>query len=75
MGHKSTKNQPNGAIMGNLPTNSISFDIYRANMNLDKGLYELEFSNVISWELFGAKMTREELKGLADFIYKYLENK
>ena len=75
MGHESTKNQPNGAIMGNLPTNSLSFDIYRANLNLDKGLYELEFSNVISWELMGMKMTKDELKGLADFINQYLENK
>ena len=36
--------------------------------------FDIEMSNVISWELFRAKMTREELKGLADFIYKYLEN-
>ena len=42
MGHESTKNQPNGAIMGDLPTNSISFDIYRANLSIEKGLYELE---------------------------------
>ena len=56
------------------PTERYNFDVYRAEIFRDGGYYELEMSNVISWELFGAKMTREELKGLADFINKYLEN-
>ena len=72
MGHKSTKNQPNGAIMGAQPTKSLSFDIYRAN---PKGLYELELSNVIGWDNMVLRMTKDELRGLTDFIYKYLENK
>jgi hypothetical protein len=75
MGQESTHNQSNMTIMGTNPTERYNFDVYRAEILRDGGYYELEMSNVISWELFGAKMTREELKGLADFIYKYLENK
>ena len=36
--------------------------------------FDITMSNVISWDLFQLKMTKEELKGLADFIYNYLEN-
>ncbi len=36
--------------------------------------FDVTISNVISWDLFQLKMTKEELKGLADFINKYLEN-
>lgn len=75
MGQESTKNQRNHPKMGNRSTERYNFDVYRAEILRDGGYYELEMSNVISWELFGAKMTREELKGLADFIYQYLENK
>ena len=75
MGHKSTKNQPNGAIMGAQPTKSLSFDIYRANPSIEKGLYELELSNVIGWDNMVLRMTKDELRGLTDFINKYLEDK
>ena len=37
-------------------------------------LYNLTINNVISWEWTKMKLTRSELKGLADFICKYLEN-
>lgn len=36
--------------------------------------FDITISNVISWDIFQLKMTKEELKGLADFINKYLEN-
>lgn len=36
--------------------------------------FNIGISNVISWEMMNVKMTKEELRGLADFIYKYLEN-
>ena len=35
--------------------------------------FDITISNVISWDIFQLKMTKEELKGLADFINKYLE--
>ena len=62
---KSPTNETNSA--------KLSFDVYRAELSREGGSHRLELSNVISWELFVAKMTRTELKGLADFIYRYLE--
>ena len=74
MGMKSPTNETNSALMGNQPTNKLSFDVYRAELSRDGGSHRLELSNVISWELMALKTTKEELKGLADFIYNYLEN-
>lgn len=70
---KSTTNETNQTLMGQEPTNKYVFDVYRAELNKRGEYSTLEMSNVISWELFVAKMTREELKGLADFINRYLE--
>ena len=36
--------------------------------------FRVDVSNVISWDIISLNMTRDDLKGLADFIYKYLEN-
>lgn len=51
-----------------------TIDVYKFKLFNHKDSYELELSNVISWELMVLKSTKEELKGLADFIYQYLEN-
>ena len=51
-------------------------DVYRFDTEtLSGNMVKFDISNVISWELMSVKMTRDELKGLADFIYKHLENK
>jgi hypothetical protein len=73
MAQESQYNQDSISLGAQKPT-KYSFDIYRAELINNHGTHELEFSNVISWELFVAKMTRTELKGLADFINNYLEN-
>lgn len=76
MAQESQYNQDSISLGAQKPT-KYSFDIYRAELINNHRTHELEmilFSNVISWELFVAKMTRTELKGLADFIYRYLEN-
>lgn len=39
-----------------------------------KTMHVIHLDNVISWDTFRMEATNEELKGLADFIYKYLEN-
>jgi hypothetical protein len=74
MGMKSPINETNTSLMGQEPTKKLSFDVYRVELSKDGGSNRLELSNVISWELMALKTTKEELKGLADFIYKYLEN-
>lgn len=63
-----------------LTKNSYKFDTYRfsiepASNNPDNKMYNLDLDNVISWDMVRMSSTREELKGLADFINKYLENK
>jgi len=34
----------------------------------------LEISNVISWDSLHCRITKDELKGLANFIYQFLDN-
>lgn len=36
--------------------------------------YNVTINNSISWDYMTMKASKEELRGLADFIYKYLEN-
>lgn len=35
--------------------------------------YDVTLNNSISWDYMTVKATKNELKGLADFIYEYLE--
>lgn len=51
-----------------------TIDVYKFKLFNHKDSYELELSNVISWELMNIKMTKVELKELADFINNYLDN-
>jgi hypothetical protein len=51
-------------------------DVYR--FDLDQFIndhYHFTVSNVISWDIITTKMSREELKGLADFIYDTIGEK
>lgn len=51
-------------------------DVYRFDVEEKYGnMVKLDISNVISWDIMSMTITKNELKGLADFIYKYLENK
>ena len=36
-------------------------------------LYNLTINNVISWEWTKMKLTRDEIKGLADFLNQFIE--
>ena len=50
-------------------------DVYRFDIEkFVSDQYHFTMSNVISWDIITAKMSKEELKGLADFINTYLEN-
>ena len=51
-------------------------DIYRFDIeSKSNNIFDVDISNVISWDIIRLKMNEEDLRGLADFIYKYLENK
>ena len=53
---------------------SYKADVYRFDIEPSGKLFDIEISNVISWDLIRLKMNSDDMKGLADFIYKYLEN-
>jgi hypothetical protein len=48
-------------------------DIYRVDIEKTDGTFRVDVSNVISWDIIRLDMNKEDLKGLADFIYRYLE--
>lgn len=49
-------------------------DVYRFDLeHMASDIYDVSISNSISWDIMSLKVTRDELKGLADFIYKELE--
>ena len=60
--------------------NLIQKDFYKSDVyrfDLEKWIgndYHFTISNVISWDIITAKMSKEELKGLANFINIMIEN-
>ena len=73
----SHNNQSNEQNRGFDPTTTIIFDDsiieILHNPNVTKYPYLMRLSGYIS-ERFETRMSREELRGLAEFILKYLEN-
>ena len=52
-----------------------NFDMEYWKQEDPKGeLFNLTINNVISWEWTKMKLTRDEIKGLADFLNKFVEN-
>ena len=50
-------------------------DIYRFDIESKSGnVFDVDISNVISWDIIRLKMTKEDLVGLADFINDFLKN-
>lgn len=49
-------------------------DVYRFDVEyVVKDWYDITVNNSISWDYMTVRATKKELKGLADFIYSYLE--
>ena len=48
-------------------------DVFRFDLEKNQDSVDLEICNAISWDVMRFVMSREELKGLADFINKFLE--
>jgi hypothetical protein len=71
---KSHNNQTNEIEKGVKPTRSSYLaDIYKFDIDTKNSIVNLTINNVISWEWLRMRLTKSELKGLADFIYNYLE--
>jgi len=48
-------------------------DVFNFNVEHNGSLIDLTINNVISWEWMKMKLTKEEAKGLADFLYSSLQ--
>lgn len=48
-------------------------DVFRFDLEKNQDFVDLEICNAISWDVVRFKMSREELKGLANFINKFLD--
>ena len=62
--------------MGQLVTKDFyKADVYRFDFEeTTADIVRFDISNVISWDIISTKITKNELKGLAEFILKYLDN-
>jgi len=49
-------------------------DVFRFDLEKNQDCVDLEICNAISWDVMRFVMSREELKGLADFINSFLKN-
>jgi len=51
------------------------FDIYRVYVENGKEFVNLEIDNVISWDSFKLKMTKEQFEKFVFFVQGYLKEK
>jgi hypothetical protein len=49
-------------------------DVFQFHLERINGLFDLTINNAISWDWMKMKLTKEELKGLGDFIKNFLES-
>lgn len=54
--------------------NQYKMDVFKVDVEKHNDTIDLEISNVISWELMKIKGTKKEIKGLVDFLNKFLED-
>ena len=58
----------------------VTKDFYKADVTrfdiemLSENMVKFDVSNVISWEYLAVRMTKDELRGLGNFIKSFVEN-
>lgn len=52
--------------------NQYKMDVFKVDVEKHNEIIDVEISNVISWELMKIKGTKKEIKGLVDFLNKFL---
>jgi hypothetical protein len=52
--------------------NQYKMDVFKVDVEKYNNIVDIEISNVISWELMKIKGTKQEIKGLVDFLNKCL---
>ncbi len=53
---------------------SFKVDVFKFDLEQEGKMINMTINNAISWDWMKFKFTREEIKGLANFINKFLEN-
>lgn len=53
---------------------SYKADVYRFDIEPSGKLFDIEITNVISWDLIRLKMNKDDVRGLADFLNRCLES-
>jgi hypothetical protein len=49
-------------------------DVFQFDLERINGLVDLTINNAISWDWMKMRFTKDELRGLGDFIKNFLEN-
>ena len=52
--------------------NQYKMDVFKVDVEKYNNIVDIEISNVISWELMKIKATKQEIKGLIDFLSNFL---
>jgi hypothetical protein len=60
--------------MGIVTKDSYKADVFKFHLERINGLFDLTINNAISWDWMRMKFTKDELKGLADFLSRNLGN-
>ena len=53
---------------------SYKFDIYSFDLEKRESIVNMTINNVISWQWIEMKLTKQEIKGLAQFLNQFVEN-
>lgn len=50
-------------------------DVFRFDIEDKSNIVDFTVNNAISWDILTMRLTKDELRGLADFIYGIIEEK
>ena len=60
--------------MNIISKDTYKIDIYNFDMENFGSVFNLTINNVISWEWVKMKLTKNEIRGLAQFLNQFVEN-
>jgi hypothetical protein len=52
--------------------NQYKMDVFKVDVEKYNKIIDIEISNVISWQLMKIKVTKQEVKGLIDFLSNFI---
>lgn len=61
-------------MMNVILKDSHKIDVFKFDLEQEGNMINMTINNAISWDWMKFKFTKEEIKGLANFINKFLEN-